>query len=169
MQDRVLKKEKDGWVIEKSMFINNIQYKGHSLNWIEQEERYDQHNPHKRFVHITDIKIDKKNAWDISTNGRLRWTIENQGFNTQKKQGYALQHKYSRKHLGAMKNYYELLQIAHMINQLTEKLITVKKAIKQSGRTLKSIVEDMVAEMKKHIISIPEILLLLKQNKQLRY
>lgn len=68
-----------------------------------------------------------------------------------------------------MKNYYELLQIAHMINQLTEKLIKVKQAIKQSGRTLKSIVEDMVAEMKKHIITIREILLILNQNKQLRY
>lgn len=169
MQDRVLRKEKDGWLTEKIMFINNIQYKEHKLNWIEYELSYNQNSPHKRFVHITDIKIDKKNAWDISTNGRLRWTIENQGFNTQKNQGYALQHKYSRKHLGAMKNYYELLQIAHMINQLTEKLIKVKKAIKQSGRTLKSIVEDMVAEMKKHIIPITEILLLLNQNKQLRY
>jgi hypothetical protein len=169
MQDRVLRKEKDGWLTEKIMFINNIQYKKHKLNWIEYELSYNQDRAHKRFVHITDIKIDKKNAWDISTNGRLRWTIENQGFNTQKKQGYALQHKYSRKHLGAMKNYYELLQIAHMINQLTEKLIKVKQAIKQSGRTLKSIVEDMVAEMKKHIIPIREILLLLNQNKQLRY
>lgn len=169
MQNRVLRKEKDGWLTEKIMFINNIQYKKHKLNWIEYELSYNQDRVHKRFVHITDIKIDKKNAWDISTNGRLRWTIENQGFNTQKKQGYALQHKYSRKHLGAMKNYYELLQIAHMINQLTEKLIKVKQAIKQSGRTLKSIVEDMVAEMKKHIIPITEILVLLNQNKQLRY
>ena len=169
MQDRVLRKEKDGWLTEKIMFINNIQYKKHKLNWIEYELSYNQDRAHKRFVHITDIKIEKKNAWDISTNGRLRWTIENQGFNTQKKQGYALQHKYSRKHLGAMKNYYELLQIAHMINQLTEKLIKVKQAIKQSGRTLKSIVEDMVSEMKKHIIPIREILLLLNQNKQLRY
>ncbi len=56
-----------------------------------------------------------------------------------------------------------------MINQLTEKLIKVKKAIKQAGSTLKSIVEDMVAVMKKQIIAESEILLLLNQNKQLRY
>jgi hypothetical protein len=170
IQDRVLRKEKDGWLIEKSMFINNIEYKGHKLNWIEHEERYDQDNPHGRFVHVTDIHINKKNAWDVSTAGRLRWTIENQGFNTQKKHGYALQHKYSRKHLEAMKNYYNLLQIAHLINQLTEKLIKMKQAIKQAGEIpMITILEDMFADMKKNIIEKTEILHLLDQNKQLRY
>jgi hypothetical protein len=170
MQERVLRKEKDGWLIEKSMFINNIEYKGHRLNWIEHEERYDQNIPHKRFVHITDIDINKKNAWDVSAAGRLRWTIENQGFNTQKTKGYALQHKYSRQHLGAMKNYYSLLQIAHLINQLTEKLIKVKQAIKQAGEIpMITIVENMIADMKKELIEKTEILHLLDQNKQLRY
>lgn len=169
-QEREIRKEKDGWLIEKSMFINNIEYKGHRLNWIEHEERYDQNIPHKRFVHITDIHINKKNAWDVSTAGRLRWTIENQGFNTQKTKGYALQHKYSRKHLGAMKNYYSLLQIAHLINQLTEKLIKVKQAIKLAGEIpMITIVENMIADMKKELIEKTEILHLLNQNKQLRY
>ena len=86
--------------------ISDFYYIWHLVTQLmkEHEERYDQNSPFKRFVHITDIHIDKNNARDVSTTGRLPWTIENQGFNTQKKQGYALQHEYSRKHLGALKN-----------------------------------------------------------------
>jgi hypothetical protein len=90
-----------------------------------------------RFVHITDIKVNKENAFDVSFNGRLRWKIENEGFNSQKNDGYKLQHKYSQNNLFAMQNYYQLLQIAHLIVQLTEKLKKIKKAIVQSGRTIK--------------------------------
>jgi len=69
-----------------------------------------------------------------------------------------------------MKNYYSLLQIAHLINQLTEKLIKVKQAIKQAGEIpMITIVENMIADMKKELIKKTEILKLLHQNKQLRY
>ena len=69
-----------------------------------------------------------------------------------------------------MKNYYNLLQIAHLINQLTEKLIKMKQAIKQAGEIpMITILEDMFADMKKNIIEKTEILHLLDQNKQLRY
>ena len=44
--------------------------------------------------------------------------IENEGFNTQKHHGYALQHKYARVSWPAAKNYYQCLQIGHLINQL---------------------------------------------------
>jgi hypothetical protein len=53
--------------------------------------------------------------------GRMRWKIENEGFNAQKNLGYELEHKFSRVSYPAMQNYYQLLQIAHMINQLVER------------------------------------------------
>ena len=49
--------------------------------------------------------------------GRKRWTIENQGFNNQKNQGYELEHAYSENN-NAAKNYYFILQIAHTLLQL---------------------------------------------------
>ena len=49
--------------------------------------------------------------------GRKRWTIENQGFNNQKNQGYELEHVYSENN-NAAKNYYFILQIAHALLQL---------------------------------------------------
>jgi hypothetical protein len=50
--------------------------------------------------------------------GRLRWKIENEGFNEQKNGTLKMHHKMNRKNLNAMKNYYTCLQIAHLIMQL---------------------------------------------------
>jgi hypothetical protein len=52
--------------------------------------------------------------------GRLRWKIENEGFNVQKNGGYALEHIYSH-HPIAAKVFYLLLQLAHTLAQLIER------------------------------------------------
>jgi hypothetical protein len=49
--------------------------------------------------------------------GRLRWKIENEGFNVQKRGGYALEHAYTQNPT-ADKVFYFLLQIAHLLSQL---------------------------------------------------
>ncbi len=104
-------------------WINGIDYHGHMIHWIECVETVqslsEKSGPKQmRFVHLTSIEMDYNNAPLISQTGRLRWKIENEGFNTQKNQGYALKHQYSRVSLRASKNYYQCLQMAHMINQL---------------------------------------------------
>ena len=101
-------------------WINAIDYHGHKLNWIQCVEVSEKKNKTTRFVHLTDIEIDRTNASEISITGRLRWKIENEGFNTQKNHGYNLRHKYSRSNYLAAKNYYQCMQIAHLINQLVE-------------------------------------------------
>ena len=65
-----------------------------------------------RFVHLSNLKLDDATSVSVSDEGRLRWKIENEGFNTQKNGGYGLEHKYSRTSFNAMKNYYQCLQIA---------------------------------------------------------
>ena len=52
--------------------------------------------------------------------GRLRWKIENEGFNIQKNAGFNLEHPYSQDGT-ARRVFYFLLQIAHLIFQLMEK------------------------------------------------
>ncbi len=115
---------KDGHKITVSNFqwLNDLDYCGHSLNWIECKETIsysDTNNSEtKTFVHLTDLPITYQEASCISRTGRLRWKIENEGFNAQKNLGYELQHKYSRVSYRATKNYYQCLQLAHLINQL---------------------------------------------------
>lgn len=69
------------------------------------------------FVWLTDARPDEHNAAELAEEARNRWIIENQGFNVQKNEGYELEHNYGTVGF-AMKNYYYLLQIAHMLHQL---------------------------------------------------
>jgi len=103
-------------------WINEIDYKGTKLNWIETKEitLTEEKTTTKKFVYVSSFKISKNNALQINQSGRLRWKIENEGFNQQKNGGYNLGHLFSEVSLNATKNYYQSMQIAHMINQLIE-------------------------------------------------
>ncbi len=105
-------------------WVNAIDYNGHVVNWlkcVEQVENFESGEVTScQFVHITDLPLTYDNVAKISQTARLRCNIENQGFNTQKNHGYKLKHKYSRTNQNASKNYYQCLQIGHLINQLVE-------------------------------------------------
>jgi hypothetical protein len=72
------------------------------------------------------------------TNLKLRWKIENQGFNTQKNGGYGLEHAYSQ-NPNAVKIFYFLLQIAHLLAQLTAKGSLLKKLFPKGVGSLKDL------------------------------
>ncbi len=136
-------------IVEDYTFINNIGYKNkYSLNVIEvlinKKHQKSGSKTEEYFAHITDLSISQNNCSLISHTGRLRWKIENEGFNEQKNSGYGLQHKYSRNSFNATQNYYQCLQIAHMINQLAHKSNKVKGMI-CSNDTLKSFMECALA------------------------
>lgn len=153
---------------ESHEFINGLNYHEHTLNWLEYTKRCNGETE-QIFTHITNIVISKTNIKSISENGRLRWLIENQGFNTQKNGGYNLQHKYSRKNFNAMQNYYTLLQIAHMIIQLVERLKQIKLMLTESEVTMITATEDMASTMIKNHITEESINKQIKQTMQLRY
>jgi len=167
-------REKNGYRL-----IPDIPYKTHTLYLVELEITWEQlisaeeisHTPEKkRFVHITNIPTDKINYREVSKYGRLRWTIENQGFNTQKNLGYGLSHKYSRVSHVATCNYYQCLQVAHMIDQLaylTEHV--TKRYFKDDKETLDSLEEFGLATMMTMKFKKPNILRLLASIGQLRY
>jgi hypothetical protein len=168
--DRVKEKHPvDGWLSEQAQYINGLDYQKHKLHWVGYKAWYGKEEPHEYFSHISDIEMDNVTAWQVSRQGRLRWRIENEGFNTQKNGGYNLGHKFSRKGLGAKKNYYELLQIAHLINQLTEKLQHIKDRLKECKVTLTALWEDIMACMRNHTIEARELVEITEQYKQLRY
>lgn len=157
-------------VVTDYYFINNIVYKSHQVNFLEAiittvnlKDGYAL--PQERFVHITDYEITTKNCKEISGFGRLRWKIENEGFNEQKNAGYNLCHKYSRKSFNATKNYYQCLQIAHMINQLAYKTERVMKIL-ESHDTLKSFQEGTISLM---VANILENFGPINYNCQMRY
>lgn len=71
-----------------------------------------------RFAWLTNFHICLNNVENIANKGgRLRWKIENEGYKTQKKDGYEMEHAYSR-HANGHRVFYILLLIAHYITQL---------------------------------------------------
>ena len=132
-----------GWhITQKFRNQTDVEYhKKYSLNWVQCiETRINRNKKNEdtapptsetgRFEYVTGIKPDSDNVRAISFAGRLRWKIENEGFNTQKNGGYELEHKYNRNSYNGLKNYCTLLQIAHAVNQLVEKGKTVTLILK---------------------------------------
>jgi hypothetical protein len=73
------------------------------------------------FAWLTNFDIDADHVATLANQGaRCRWKIENEGFNIQKNGGFNLEHAYSTGER-QIKNFYLLLQIAHMILQLMER------------------------------------------------
>ena len=167
------------WVEHSYRFINNIPYKTHTLHVLELDITWEQrisaeeitHTPEKeRFVHITDIPLSSINCEKVSRYGRLRWTIENEGFNAQKNQGYGLSHKFSRVSPVATCNYYQCLQIAHMIDQLAYLAGHVRKTyFKDNKETMDSLEEFGLATMMTMKLGKSKILRLLASIGQFRY
>ena len=74
-----------------------------------------------RFRWITNLTLKDKQVIELANQGgRIRWKIENEGFNVQKNGGFGLEHAYTT-HPIASKVFYLLLQIAHLIAQLIER------------------------------------------------
>jgi hypothetical protein len=74
-----------------------------------------------RFVWATTIPTTGRNVEVLSQQGgRLRWKIENEGFNVEKNRGFGLGHVFCQ-HWQAMQCLYILMQIAHTLSQLMEK------------------------------------------------
>ena len=73
-----------------------------------------------RFKWVTNFTVTAKRVTTLANEGgRLRWKIENEGFNVQKNGGFELEHVYSQDST-ASKIFYFLLQMAHTLLQLVE-------------------------------------------------
>lgn len=118
-------------VTQQYQWATDLEHKGHIVNFLKCREITKNSKVEKTFTWLTNIEITKDNFEAIANKGgRLRWKIENEGFNIQKNGGYELEHIYSR-HTTAVKNFYFFLQIAHFINQLMEKGSLLKDRIKK--------------------------------------
>jgi hypothetical protein len=92
-----------------------------------------------RFKWITNLRVKTNNILILTNQGgRLRWKIENEGFNVQKNGGYALEHAYTTDPTAA-KVFYYLLQVAHTLAQLMEKGSLFRKAFPAGVGSAKNI------------------------------
>ncbi len=120
-----------GQTRQEYRWINDIAYtdsekKQHTVGVLECVES--EPNPKEpgqtkttRFRWITNFTLKDKQILELANHGgRIRWKIENEGFNVQKNGGFNLEHAYTTDPV-ASKVFYFLLQIAHLLAQLIEK------------------------------------------------
>jgi hypothetical protein len=133
-----------------------VSYSGHTLyrvsctetiSYVASPPAGQQENPPPtRFVWLTNEKVTEKNVRSFCQTGRMRWTIENEGFNTQKNGGYNLGHRYARKSFVSYQNYYQCMQIAHLINQLVEHSSEIAAVLKRDLKiTVKHIWKQLLS------------------------
>jgi len=148
----------DGKTVEQVFqWVTGVEYKGHTLNWLACQETIRPTKPEASeeepkttcFVHITDLPINAHNVADTSKTGRLRWKIETEGFNTLKNGGYGMEHQYARKSYCALKNYFQFMQMAHIIQQLMTLNTRFQECFMKAKNhpTLKNLWLDLVAVM----------------------
>ena len=120
-----------GEIRQEYRWINDIAYtdsekKKHTVAVLEcVESKPDPKEPSQtqttRFRWITNFTLKDKQVIELANEGgRIRWKIENEGFNVQKNGGFDLEHAYTTDPV-ASKVFYLLLQMAHLLAQLLEK------------------------------------------------
>ena len=99
-----------------------------------------QHQPRTtRFRWVTNFNVTRHKVVPLANQGgRLRWKIENEGFNVQKNGGYALEHSYTQDATAA-KIFYLLLQMAHLLAQLIERGSLFRKVFPKGVGSAKNI------------------------------
>lgn len=172
-QKKVNYREGERQTSEQHAWINQLDYRGIEVNWVQCVEK--QHNAdgdllgETRFEYLSSEAITDETVMEIVKAGRLRQKIENEGFNAQKNLGYNLEHKYSRTSLRASKNYYQCLQIAHMINQLYELSSHMQNQLKQWKTSLKHCWKSLMGFMWYGEINVEHLDAYCQQRVQYRY
>jgi hypothetical protein len=126
----------------------------HRVDALECRER-DKDGKDHYFAWLTNFQVDATNVADLANRGgRCRWKIENEGFNNQKNGGFNLEHVYSTTHY---KNWYLLLQIAHMILQLVERGSLLSAPCQKLFGSIRNLAVRLLESFRNHLIP-PEAL-----------
>ena len=149
------------------MRVNGIDYNGHVLNAVELTETQD--GGRKFFnVWLSSWFVTRDNAKRLAQGGRARWIIENEGLNTQKNEGYELEHAFSTDGT-AMKHFYLLLQLAHIFDQLLGKGSLLRGRIRKTMGSLRVLWGRLWALMTETLIDAGHLRKVLARRIQIRF
>ena len=122
-----------------------------------------------RFKWITNFTVKIINVIELANQGgRLRWKIENEGFNVQKNGGYALEHIYTH-HPVSAKVFYLLLQLAHTLAQLIERGSLFRQAFPAGVGSAKNLAFRLLEAWRNARLSVQHIQHILSIRVQIRF
>jgi hypothetical protein len=158
-------------------WINNICYVDSEKNehavgvleCLEEKPGADRVSKTTRFRWITNFNLKSNRVIALADQGgRIRWKIENEGFNTQKNGGYNLEHAYTTDPI-ASKVFYFLLQMAHTIAQLMEKGSLLRRAFPDSVGSAKNIAFRLLEAWRNLRLDADQMKQLLEVRRQIRF
>ena len=158
-------------------WVNQIAYvdskrKEHSVSVIECLETKpdaDKQRQTTRFKWVTNFNVTAHKVVTLANQGgRLRWKIENEGFNVQKNGGYALEHVYSQD-VTAGKVFYLLLQMAHLLSQLIEHGSLFRQAFPQGVGSAKNIAFRLLEAWRNLRLNLGDLQHMLDARIQIRF
>lgn len=148
-------------------WINDVDFGDRTVNVFECLEETVEGST--RFVWLTGFRIDATNVEELSERGgRQRWKIENEGFNTQKNGGYGLEHAFSENNV-ALKNFYLLMQIGHIFNQLMEKGSLLRERIRATMGSLRVFSQRLWAVLTETVIDAARLQAIFECRIQIRF
>jgi hypothetical protein len=158
------------WV-EDIAYVDSLK-KEHTLSTIEcWETKPDKEGQKKttKFKWVTNCHVSCKNVTTLSNDGgRMRWKIENEGFNVQKKGGYELEHAYTNNPNSA-KVFYLLLQIAHLLAQLLYKGNLLKRDFPGRFGSAKNLAFRLLEAWRNARITKADIAITFQKRFQIRF
>jgi hypothetical protein len=138
-------------------WVNGIAYGNRRLNVLECRWNDPDGTAH-RFVWATDIRIRAENCDPLAQEGgRQRWRTENEGFRAQKHGGFQMEHAYAKRPVSA-KNFYLLLQSAHILSQMFECYCQGKKSVKRAFGSLRNLARAFLESFRRDPIPDPDAL-----------
>lgn len=166
-----------GRIQQDFRWINEILYEDSThlehtvsvIECIETQTDSDGQRQTTRHKWLTNFTVTDKNVTTLANEGgRLRWKIENEGFNNQKNGGFELEHPYSQNPI-ASKVFYFLLQIAHVLFQLMEKGSLFRHAFPQGVGSSKNLALRLLEAWRNLRVSAAELARLCTARLQIRF
>jgi hypothetical protein len=145
------------------------QKKEHNVSVIECLETKPDGHKTTKFKWVTNCGVSCKNVMTLSNDGgRIRWKIENEGFNVQKKGGYELKHAYTN-HPNSAKVFYFLLQIAHLLAQLLSKASLLTRDFRDGLGSAKNLAFRLLEAWRNARMTKTDITTSLQKSMQIRF
>ncbi len=135
-----------GKVRQSFRWLDNLEYKGMTLGFVLCEE-VNKEGEVNTYAWLTSFTTTQQNVQEIARAGRMRWKIENEGFNEQKN-GYGMEHFCNCNDFNVMLCLYLILQIAHMFMQLLAK----SNLLDEPVPVLKHLAKLLLESLRNHIL-----------------
>lgn len=108
---------------------------------------------------VTDILINKENAYAIAQGGRARWRIENETFNTLKNQGYQFEHNFGHGNKNLSTVLAMLMMLAFLIDESEQMCCKLFQGAFKARHSMKLYLWDRIRRLfSEYIIPSWEIL-----------